>query len=134
MVGDKMQKVVKTIDVTNGKLFGIVDTNRYKLADCEGKIEIIEHSENIPTLGTGNIITRRLASMLITFNHIWRLVDIHSLVAIGFQGDILRSDGVYESVRFDRCLLVSDLDLTDEGQCTFEIQCSENMLRKLRFI
>lgn len=129
-----MQKVVKTIPIEKGKLLGIVDTNRYKLADCDAKLELIEHSKNIPTLGTGNIITHRLVSMLITFNYVSRLVDIQSLIAFGFQGDILRSDGRYETVTFDRCLLVSDLDLTDTGQCTFEVQCSPNMLRKLRFI
>lgn len=127
-----MERVVNTIDVINGKLAVIVGTHKYLLANCNANVEVIEQSKQVPVLGRGNIIQKRYVSLLITFDHASKsLVDVESISRIEFTGDVLREDGKYITLSFDNCLLVSDLDLTSAGTCTFEVQCPENLIRQL---
>lgn len=128
-----MKRVIKTIPVKQGKLYVSADGSRYLLADCTATIEIVEEVAELPVLGKGKVITRRAATILITFEHNPRFTaDPLTLNGFGFQGEMLRRDGIYEQIDFDHCLLVSDLDLTEAGECTFEIQCSQEQLRRLR--
>lgn len=128
-----MKRVIKSIPVENGKLYALADGSRYLLADCTARIEIVEDATELPVLGKGKVITKRAATILITFEHSPRFTaDPMALNGFGFQGEVLRQDGAYEQIGFDHCLLVSDLDLTEAGECTFEIQCSQEQLRRLR--
>lgn len=130
-----MKQVIKTILVEEGKLYALAGENRYLLADCGASIEIIEDSAELPVLGKGRVITNRSAALLVTFAHKPRFgVNLASLSGFGFQGEVLRQDGVYERMVFDHCLLASDLDLTEAGECTFEIRCSAEQLKRIRNI
>ena len=127
------QTVEKTIRGQNGKLYVLSGGDRYKIAECEAKIEITKERDRMVALG-GDIIRRRYASILITFDHRkvnmpipWEAVD-----SIGLQGEFLRKDGKYEVFDFSHLLLSSDLDLTAGGECTFEIECSDETMEKLR--
>ena len=126
------QNVVKTIRGQNGKLYILSDGNRYRIAECGVRIEITEERDRMAVLG-GDIIRRRYASILITFDHRkvnmpipWEAVD-----RVGLQGEFLRKDGKYETFDFSHLLLASDLDLTADGECEFEIQCSDETMAKL---
>lgn len=128
-----MKEVIKTIPAEDGKLYALAGENRYLLADCGASIEIVEDSEELPVLGKGRVITNRGAALLITFEHKPGFsVNLESVQGFGFQGRVLRQDGIYEKVIFAHCLLASDLDLTEAGECTFEIQCSAEMIKRLR--
>ena len=128
-----MNRVIKTISFTNGKLHTVKGTQRFLLTDCEATMEIVEHSQRIPILGRGNVIDKRYISMLVTFNHMPNTaIDFGTMESIAFTGDAVRQDGYIETLTFNNCLLVSDLDLTDSGACKFEIQCSKQMMNKLR--
>nr|DAM31675.1 MAG TPA: hypothetical protein [Caudoviricetes sp.] len=130
-----MQRVIKTIPAERGKLYALINGDRYLLAECHANIEIIEDAEEIPVLGRGRVITDRSVTILVTFAHKPRFgVNLASLSGFGFQGEVLRQDGVYERMVFDHCLLASDLDLTEAGECTFEIRCSAEQLKRIRNI
>ena len=127
-----MKQVIKTILVEEGKLYALAGENRYLLADCGASIEIIEDSAELPVLGKGRVITNRSAALLITFEHKPGFnVNLESVHGFGFQGKVLRQDGIYENVVFAHCLLASDLDLTEAGECTFEIRCSAEQLKRI---
>ena len=127
------QTVVKMIRGQNGKLYVLSGGNRYKIAECEARIEITEKRKQMIALG-GNVILKRYASILVTFDHRkvnmplpWEAVD-----GVGLQGEFLRKDGKYEIFDFSHLLLASDLDLTADSECEFEIQCSDETMAKLR--
>ena len=125
--------VIKTIRGQNGKFYILSGGNRYKIAECEARIEITEKRKQMIALG-GNVILKRYASILVTFDHRkvnmplpWEAVD-----GVGLQGEFLRKDGKYEIFDFSHLLLASDLDLTADSECEFEIQCSDETMAKLR--
>lgn len=128
-----MKRVVKTLEAINGKMFVIMSAKRPLLFECSATIELIEDSTHIPILGRGSIVKNRNAALLITFNQqpCFEVVD-KELVGFDFEGDFLRSDGIYEKLVFTNCLLDSDLDLTSGGQCRFVLQCSQAMIDKLK--
>lgn len=126
-----MQRVIKQVNTDKGKLYCVKGTSRYLLSDCSASIEIIEESKNIPVLGRGNIIHRRCLSMLVTFNHQVNQIPLERIDSIGFKGDFIRNDGRIVSIQINQCLLVSDLDLTSAGTCTFEAICTEDTMRLL---
>ena len=127
-----MERIIKTVP-GNGTLYAVSDGSRYTAAKCEASIEIREDAAEVPILGRGRVIKRRYAVVLLTFDHaptIHRNLD--SLSGFSFVGDFLRQDGIYTEMRFPQCFLLSDLDLTESGECTFEIPCSNELLQKLR--
>lgn len=127
-----MKRICKTIRGRHGKLYIVVDGNRYQLARCRPEIELVEDVVEIPALGCGRFIKKRLVTMLLTFDHrMESVLDIEEATGFDFQGDFLRKDGALECIQFSHCLLASDLDLTDGGTCTFEVECSPAMMKKL---
>ena len=128
-----MKRVVKNLEAINGKMFVIMSAKRLLLFECSAKIELIEDSTHIPILGRGSIVKNRNAALLITFNQqpCFEVVE-NELAGFDFEGDFLRNDGIYEKLVFTNCLLDSDLDLTNGGQCRFELQCTQAMINKLK--
>ena len=108
-----MERVTKTIDVSNGRLYTVIRSQRFLLAKCDASIELIEHSKNIPILGTGNIINKRMVTMLVTFNQKPNDVSgIDTIELISFKSEVLRCDGRLVPITVENGLIVSDLDLT----------------------
>lgn len=128
-----MKRVIKSLNAINGKMFVIMSAKRLLLFECSAKIELIEDSTHIPILGKGSIVKNRNAALLITFNQqpCFEVVE-NELAGFDFEGDFLRKDGIYEKLVFNNCLLDSDLDLTNGGQCRFELQCTQSMIDKLK--
>lgn len=128
-----METITKVIPAENGKLYALADGNRYFLADCRARIEIVEYSDALAVLGRGRVIKRRDSVLLVTFNQQPHLpLALDALSGFGFQGDLLRRDGRYERLTFDRCLLDGDLDLTECGECSFFVECSHSMICRLK--
>ena len=128
-----MERIVKTIKGKNGRLYVEADGNRYLAASCQPEIQLLEEVAQVPVLGNGQIIKRRVLTLLLTFNQAMKCpVDIENVTGFGLRGDFLGRDGKYRELTFSRCLLASDLDLTDAGSCTFEIVCSPEMMKQLR--
>lgn len=131
-LGGVMERIIKSI-TGSGELYALCDGNRYKAAKCKASIEIREEAVEVPMLGRGRIIKRRYAVVLLTFDHAPTIhVNLKSVSGFSFVGDFLRKDGVCAEMRFPRCLLLSDLDLTASGECTFEIPCSNELLKRLQ--
>lgn len=38
---------------------------------------------------------------------------------------------LFEKIQFVNCLVVTELDLTQEGMCEFEVNCTKELMRKL---
>ncbi len=130
-----MKRIIKTLQAINGKMYVVMAGRRLLLFECSAEIELLEESVNVPVLGKGNIIKSRNVALLITFNQLPSFeVDENSLSGFDFEGDVLKSDGCYETLVFSNCLLVDDLDLTAGGQCRFKLQCTPAMINKLRMI
>ena len=130
-----MQRVVKTISTEDGKLYVTSGSNRYLLASCGADIEIVEDAEQIPVLGKGRIIRNRYVTILMTFDQRMKFEpDTAKMDGFSFTGEVLRKDGSQERIVFNKCLLASDLDLTDNGSCTFEVSCSQDMLKTLQLL
>lgn len=128
-----MNRIIKTIPVENGKLFAVMDSRRALLYECKAEIEIVEHSEHVPVLGKGSIITKREAVLLVTFEHRPKFeVNERTISGFSFCGDFLTTDGSIIGLEFDNMQLIDNLDLTSSGRCNFELRCSMEMLDKLR--
>jgi len=133
-----MKKLIKTLQSKNGELYITTDCKRLLIACCRAEIELYEHSIDIPILGKGKVTRERDAALLLTFEHRPELKTdeayLQTISRFEFQGDILRSDDVYEPFTFYNCLLDSALDLTEAGSCRFELGCSPETLNKLKTI
>lgn len=128
-----MEEIIKCINLQNGELFAELDERRIKLCECDAKVEIKNHYVTAPVLGKGRIIAAKSVVLLITFNHsVGTEIDLNDLCGFSFCGDVILSNGAYKKITFKNCILNSDLDLADGGNCEFTVQCSANMMRELK--
>lgn len=128
------QIVEKAIYGGNGMLYVSSGDTTYNVASCIPRIELIHETERIERLGRGEIIRRKYAEIVLTF-HAGKpeiCVPLKSVDGFGVLMSIVRKDGKTEMMNFPRCRLVSALDLVDGGTCTFEIECSDETMAKLR--
>ena len=51
--------LIKTLNLQNGKLYEIIQGDRYLLANCDIKLEIYEERYNVPTLGGCGVKNKR---------------------------------------------------------------------------
>lgn len=118
-----MKTLVKTIKTENGALYSISAGNRCLLSECDVKIEVINDSTFIPTLGkTGCNVKKTYIQIIICNNHNYtKHVDCETLKEISrfeITADIQRSDGVFERFVFDN---ISPTDIDLNGKWVFEI-------------
>ena len=106
----------------------------YNVASCIPRIELIDETERIERLGSGEIIRRKRAEVILTFHAGAPTIPIplKRVDSFGVMMSIVRKDGKAEMVDFPRCRLVSTLDLVDGGASTFEIDGSDETMEKLR--
>lgn len=128
------QKITKTLHGGGGMLYVSSGDATYCVASCIPKIELIEETEQIPRLGSGEIVQRKYAEMVLIFQEGKREIPIplKRVDGFGVRMSAVRKDGKIEMMDFPRCRLVSTLDLIDGGTCTFEIDCSDETLAKLK--
>lgn len=128
-----MEEIIKCINLQNGELFAELDERRIKLCNCNAKVEIKNHYATVPILGKGRIIDAKSIVLLITFDHSSVAeMDLNDLCGFSFCGDAILNDGTFKKITFKNCILNSDFDLTDGGNCEFMVQCSANMMRELK--
>ena len=130
------QRVTKTIYGGHGMLYVSCGDTTYNVASCVPRIELIDETERIERLGSGEIIRRKRAEVILTFHAGAPTISIplKRVDSFGVMMSIVRKDGKAEMVDFPRCRLVSTLDLVDGGASTFEIDGSDETMEKLRRI
>lgn len=101
------------------------------MAECKGNVELKEELQEVPCLGYRNAITRRFATLLVTFKHKVKKVDIKNLELISFKGEFIDANGDSVILSFTRCLPMEELDLTEKGINKFEVICSPEIINKL---
>ncbi len=128
------QIITKTIYGGRGMLYVSCGDTAYNMARCISKIECIEDIEQIDRLGSGEIVLRKHADAVLTFDAgaPENFVPLNKVDSFGVTMPITRKDGKIEMMDFPRCRLISTLDLIDGGVSTFEIECSDETLEKLR--
>lgn len=126
-----MFRTYKEILVKNGKLFVTVSGNRYMLAECEAKVELKEELQELPCLGNKKAVVRRFATLLITFKHQMKTVDVSNIELISFNGEFLKNNKDTVILTLTQCLPLDELDLTEQGENNFEVICSPEIINKL---
>lgn len=126
-----MFRTYKEILVKNGKLFVTVSGNRYVLAECEAKVELKEELQELPCLGNKKAVVRRFATLLITSKHKMKIVDISNIELISFNGEFLKNNKDTVILTLTQCLPLDELDLTEQGENSFEVICSNEIITKL---
>lgn len=128
-----IKRLIKTLYLERGKLYVILEGRRILLASCEPRIEIFEHSTNVPILGKqGGSVKKHHITVVICGNlDFTREINeefLQSVTSFELTADIQREDGIFENIVFDK-LDVSEIDL--DGDWTFEIEGQTNLTRKL---
>lgn len=130
-----IKRLVKTLMLENGKLFGTVGDQRVTLAYCEPRVEIYEHQQDIPVMNKRSYSVKKIhaAIVLCPTPETTRTVDAEYLSRIShfeLSADTQRQDGIFEALRLDLSPLEIDLD----GDWEFELVGSPELIRKLRTI
>ena len=125
------KRLIKTLYCENGKLYSTTQGRRVLLAECVPKIEIYEHTTDIPVLGKGCVVKERHISIVLCNDMEYtRTVDVDFLRTVSrfeLSADIQRTDGVYENILFDE-IYPKEIDLEDSWM--FEME-NQMLIRKL---
>lgn len=130
-----IKRLIKTVKLESGKLYGTVGDQRITLAYCEPRVEIYEHRQDIPVMNNRNYGVKKIhaAIVLCPTPETTRTVDAEYLSRISrfeLSADTQRLDGIFEALRLDLSPLEIDLD----GDWEFELIGSPELIRKLRTI
>ena len=60
-----------------------------------------------------------------------KTVDISNIELISFNGEFLKNNKDSVILTFTQCLPIDELDLTEQGENTFEVICSNEIINKL---
>lgn len=128
-----MERLVKSLELTNGELFYTKNGSRYILAHCEPTLEIYEKSTSVPVLGRTSPSMKRIYFELILCKEtaFCREVDEHffcNTVAFSMKADAYRLDGVFETLYFDR---MDFEELAVDGTLKFSLVCPQELADKL---
>ena len=127
-----MERLIKTLHLTNGELYYSQQANRYTLAHCEPALEIYEKSASVPVLGAGPGIKRTYFELVLCQDtQFCRATDEQfwtNTVAFSMKADAFRPDGVYETLYFDRLDLE---EISADGTLTFSLVCPPELVKKL---
>ncbi len=127
------KRLIKTIQLEHGELYGIVGGRRILLAKCEPRAEILEHSTNVPILGAQSyqVKKRHIGIVLCPSPDTAGEIDETYLQAVThfeLSADLQRTDGIFENVLFDT-LIPREIDL--DGDWTFGLPERTELLKKL---
>lgn len=128
-----MERLVKSLELTNGELFYAKNGSRYTLAHCEPTLEIYEKSTPVSVLGRTVPGVKRIYFELILCRDatFCREVDerfFHNTVAFSMKADVYRPDGVFETLYFDR---MDFEELAVDGTLKFSLVCPQELTDKL---
>ena len=60
-----------------------------------------------------------------------KTVDISNIELISFNGEFLKNNKDSVVLTFTQCLPIDELDLTEQGENSFEVICSNEIINKL---
>ena len=60
-----------------------------------------------------------------------KTVDISNIELISFNGEFLKNNKDSVILTFTQCLPIDELDLTEQGENSFEVICSNEIITKL---
>lgn len=128
-----MERLIKTLELTNGELFYVQNGNRYKLAKCEPSLEIHEKSTQVSALGRATPGIKRIYFELILCREteFCREIDerfFSNIVAYSMKADVYRPDGIFETLYFDR---MNFEEITSDGTMKFSLVCPQELADKL---
>lgn len=127
-----IKRLVKTLRLEDGKLYGTVGDQRVTLAYCEPRVEIYEHRQDIPVMNKRSYGVKKMhaAIVLCPTPETTRAVDAEYLSRVSrfeLSADIQRQDGIFETLRLD--LEPTEIDL--DGDWEFELIGSPELIKKL---
>lgn len=125
--------LIQTLLFENGELYGIVRGRRILLAQCDPKVEIYEHSTDVPMPGMQRyrVKKRQTGMVLCPSPDTTRQIDegfLRAVTRFEVFADIQREDGIFEKIRFDN-LIPNEIDL--DGDWKFEVGENEIIKRLL---
>lgn len=127
------KRLVKTLLFEHGELYGIIDGRRILLARCEPRVELFEHSTDVPVLGEQGYQVKRchIGIVLCPTPDTTRNIDekfLQMVTRFELSADIQRTDGIFEKTFFDP-LLPEEINIG--GDWIFTVSDQSQLLRKL---
>lgn len=127
-----IKRLIRTLRLEEGKLYGTVGDQRIALACCEPRVEIYEHRQDIPVVNRHSYGVKKIhaAIVLCPTPETTRIVDAEYLSRVSrfeLSADIQRQDGIFEALRLD--LEPTEIDL--DGDWTFELSGSSELIKRL---
>ena len=128
-----IKRLIETLLLEDGELYGIVRGRRVLLARCEPKVEVYEHSTDVPVLGAQGYREkkRQIGMVLCPSPDTTRRVDedfLRTVTRFEVSADIQREDGIFEKIRFDN-LMPDEINL--DGDWKFEVGNNDIIKRLL---
>ena len=128
-----IQRLIKTLYCERGELFGITNGRRILLAKCEPKIEIMELSQSVNSIGVQgyNVKKQHVSIVLCEEPETTRVVDavfLQTVTRFELSTDIQRTDGVFEKIVFDN-LAPEEINLG--GDWKFQVVGQGELTKKL---
>lgn len=131
-----LKRLVKTLVCEKGELFGIINGRRILLAKCKPRLEIMENSQQVNSIGVQgyNVKKRYVTLVLCKEPQTTREVDVDFLRTVTrfeMSADVQRTDGIFENIVFDS-ILPDEIEL--DGNWKFQVIGQEDLAKKLLVI
>jgi len=128
-----IKKLLKTLAFEKGELYGIIDSRRILLANCQPKAEIYEHSTRVTSFGRSGygVKSNHVVLVFCPEPETTREIDAEFLQTVSrfeLHAEIQREDGVIEVIRFDN---LSPCEIELGGDWEFEVIDPGNLAKKL---
>lgn len=126
-----MRRLLKTIYCRQGELFCTSNGQRTRLAGCDVRLEIMENSQDIPTLGGYRVKKYQVTVVLCSDMEFTRPIDVDFLktvTAYDLSTDVQRSDGIFENLVLEN-LIPTELEIG--GEWSFELPFQPELTKRL---
>lgn len=128
-----MERLIKTLELTNGELYYTKNGNRYLLARCLPLVEIYEKTTSVSAIGRTSPGVKRVYFELVLCQETEFCLDVdegffQDTVAFSMKADAYRPDGKFEALHFDR---LDFEELAADGTLKFSLACPRQLESKL---
>lgn len=128
-----MRRLLKTLSGERGELYGTVTGRRLLLAQCAPRIEIMEHSVQVPILNANSYPVKRTYIVLALCEdmELTRSIDMDFLKTVSaydLSTDIQRQDGVFENILFAN---ITPQEINLDGEWIFDVSGQKELVKKL---